>query len=303
MFAIGFILMFTFAFMESFNYKKIINYIEIKNFLTFVLSFTAFLISIFIFLISIDFDLSSNVLKDNLIIFKDWRFILIIFSEFFGIWLFRKNYEINGNNLTAVNFALFLSLVLVPIYSFFLNDLLGFQSTITVGYKSPLEFYVFTGLIFILVVLFFMDKLKNKINNIFILFLLPVVFSNNMFITSKIMQTYNPFFSYSIIVFCLSIMFLIFSIKNKELKKIKKEHTKIICFLSLSWMIAIPCNTLAVKFLAVEFVTLLKRVSQLISGLILDRMYNQHNTNFSLKDYIVIGFILFLGLGLYILRG
>ena len=303
MFAIGFLLMFTFAFLESFNFKKISNHANIKNVLTFTLTFTGFLISLIIFLISINFDLTSPILKENMKLFQDWRFWLIIFSEGFGIWLFRKNYEINGNNLTAINFALFLSLVLIPIYGFFLNDLLGFESTITVGYKSITEFFVFTGLILLCVILFFVDKLKDKINNPFILFLLPVIFSNNMFITSKLMQSYDAFFAYSFVVLGMATLFFILAIKAKEFKNVKKEHTKIISFLIFTWCIAIPANTLAVKFLAVEFVTLLKRVSQLISGLILDKMYNQHNTKFSNKDYFVIGFILFLGFGLYILRG
>lgn len=250
-----------------------------------------------------NFDLSSPVLKENLKLFEDWRFFLIIASEAFGVWLFRKNYEINGNNLTAINFSLFLSLVLVPIYGFFLNDLLGFQSTITIGYKSTTEFLIFTGLILFCVILFFIDKLKGEINNLFILFLLPIIFSNNMFVTSKLMQSYDPFFAYSFVVLFMGLLFLFLAIKSKEFKNLNKSHIKIISFLFVTWIVAIPANTLTVKFLAVEFVTLLKRVSQLISGLILDKMYNQNNTNFSLKYYFVIGFILFLGLGLYILRG
>tara|TARA_Y100000034_G_scaffold37315_2_gene45890 strand:- start:10326 stop:11237 length:912 start_codon:yes stop_codon:yes gene_type:complete len=303
MFAIGFVLMFTFAYLEAFNFKKISFNLEIKNVLTFILPFTGFLISIIIFLISINFDLSSPVIKENLVLLKDWRFYIVILSEIFGVWLFRKNYEINGNNLTAINFALFLSLVLVPVYSYFLSDLLGFQKTIMIGYQSPIEFYVFTGLILLSVIIFFFDKLKGKINNIFILFLLPVIFSNNMFVTSKIMQTYDPFFSYSIIVFFIALLFFIMAIKSKEFSKVNRSHLKLISYLSISWMIAIPANTIAVKLLAVEFVTLLKRVSQLISGLILDKMYNKNNNKFSIKDYFIIFFILFLGLGLYVLRG
>ena len=40
-----------------------------------------------------------------------------------------------------------------------------------IGYQSPIEFYMFTGLRLLSVVILFFDKLKGKINNIFILFL------------------------------------------------------------------------------------------------------------------------------------
>lgn len=162
--------MFTFAYLEAFNFKKISFNLEVKNVLTFSLHFTGFLISIIIFLISINFNLSSPIIKENIVLLQDWRFYIIILSEILGAWLFRKNYEVNGDNLTAINFALFLSLALVPMYSYFFSDLLGFDKTIMIGYQSPLEFYIFTGLILLSVVVFFFDKLKGKINNIFLLF-------------------------------------------------------------------------------------------------------------------------------------
>ena len=34
-----------------------------------------------------------------------------ILAEICGVWLSRKNYEVNGDNITAISFALFLSLI------------------------------------------------------------------------------------------------------------------------------------------------------------------------------------------------
>lgn len=251
---------------------------------------------------TIFFSFQNTDLSEQTKIFEDYRFYMAVFSEIIGVWLARKNYEVNGTNMVAINFSLFFSLILVPIYAFFLNDLLGFEKTLTINYNSSNEFWLFIGLMTVLTVFFFIDKLKGKINNLLVLVLLPIVLSNSMFITGKLMQEYNGFFAYGSCVTIIAILFLSLSFKNKEIKNLEKKHLKTISIIVGSWVIAIPANTYAVKLLAVEFVTLLKRISQIIVGVILDKMYGNKN-NLNLKDKIIIVLMVSLGCYLYYKRG
>ena len=141
MFGIGFLFMFVVSFCESFNMKQISLEQNVKNFLTFVLAATGAIVSFTIF-----FSFQNTDLSEQTKIFEDYRFYMAVFSEIIGVWLARKNYEVNGTNMVAINFSLFFSLILVPIYAFFLNDLLGFEKTLTINYNSSNEFWLFIGL-------------------------------------------------------------------------------------------------------------------------------------------------------------
>jgi hypothetical protein len=297
MFALGFLLIFTLALFESLNIKKISINLKIKNFLTFVMSFTGFTICcVFYFLLE---ERTTNL---DYSIFNDWRFYFALSSEILGIYLSRKNYEVNGNNITLINVSLFFSLVLVPLYAFFFNDFFNFQNAINIEYKSNTEFYLFIGAMTILTTLFMVDKIKGKVNNLPVLIMLPITLSNSMYVSGKLMQEYNGFLVYGLIVFFVSLFFLFLALKNKEISKIKKEDTKTILFIMAAWIIAIPANTFAVKILAIEFLTLLKRISQIIVGLIMDKIY-KNNIQLKLKDKVILILIFVLGMTLYYLRG
>lgn len=303
MFSIGFFMMFCLAFAETIKMKRIATLLEVKNFMTFVSGFTAFIISAAIFL-AIWYEYpSGGFLDENLDVFSDWRFYVALISETLGLYIARRNYEMNGNNITAINFALFFSLVLVPIYSFFFSSLFGFKDTIEINFQSQLEFWIFVGFMLVLTITFFADKLKGKIRNVGLLCLLPIILSNSMFFTGKLMQTYEGFFVYALITLNTSIIFLTIGFQQGEWRRLERKHLRPALFISGIWAMAIPLNTLAVKVLAVEFVTLLKRVSQIISGVIVDKIYKNHEASLSVKDRWVVGLMLASGLTLYWLRG
>lgn len=297
MFIIGFILMLSVSFGEMFNMKKATLTKDIKNLMTANFIFSGFFITTIIFFV----DHQNNVSQAKEL-FSDWRLYVGIIAEIIGVWLSRKNYEVNGENMTAISFALFLSLVIVPIFSFLFTDLFSFKSSVSVKYQSVWEFVVFVVVSLILVITFFIDKLKSKINNVGLLFALPIVLSTSMFFTSKMMQVYPGVLYYGIIGFALLSFFFIAAIRTKELNNFNKSHLKDTLIVSGVSVIILPLNLIVIKLLAVEFLILVKRVAQIINAVILDKIY-KNNNHLCLKDRIVIVLICMLGFSLYYFRG
>lgn len=302
MFAVGFIFLFVLSFIEALNLKKISEKKEVNNFLVLVLSFSGFLVSLISFLIMSSIEGTEIDFVKESELFKNPIFYIALLSEIIGIILARKNYEVNSCNMTAINFSLFFSLAIVPIYSFFFSDLYGFGDNLKVNYQSNTEFVMFVSGMTLLTILYFFDKVKGKINSIYWLIPYPLVLSNSMFVTSSLMQQYNGFFVYGSIVLSLSFVFLFLSIRKREFKNITKEHLKLSVFLFLGWTIAIPANTFAVKILAVEFVNILKRLCQIITGTILDKAYKNTN-NHHWKDKYIIGLMFIFSFLFYYYRG
>ena len=301
MFAIGFLLLFCLSFCENYN-MRVAGNSDIRNVYTFFITFSGAVISLIIFLLLSYYNSTIlEVYNKNIGIIYDPRFQITIVLEMFGIWLARKNHKVNKNNITAINFSLFFSLALVPIFAFLGDSILGFENTLKIGYKSNLEFVLFVSFMTLLTILYFIDKLKNEINNKLLLVLFPIVLSSTMFLSGKLMQTYESFFTTFLITFSVSIFYFLLALYKKEFSVLNREHTKPLMIICSSWMIALPMNTLAVKILAIEFVTLLKRMAQLIVGIILDKKYNK-SKKIKLKDKIIIFFILFIGFLVYYYR-
>ena len=289
---------------ETYNQRAIALTKDVKNILTFMLSMSGMMgcIVMYFLLPIISNDFLYNI-EDDLMALRDWRLYCAFIFEFIGFYLVRKNYEINGRNITAINMSLMFSLILVPIYSFFFSDFLGFSSTIAVNYTSNLEFYLFIGVITILTTVFIYDKISaKKISNIPLLLILPISMSNSMFLTGKLMQTYNSFFIGGLIMIPLSIAFIIMAVRKKELKNYtKRKHMSISIKIFAICFFMQPLNSIIVKIIAIEFLTLLKRISQVIAGVIFDKIYN-HEIALSTKDKITIFLIIFAGFSLYFFR-
>lgn len=285
------------SFGEMFNMKKATLTKEIKNLMTANFIFSGFLITAIIFFA----DYQNNISQAKEL-FSDWRLYAGILAEIIGVWLSRKNYEVNGGNITAISFALFLSLVIVPIFSFLFTDIFAFKSSVSVKYHSVWEFIIFVVVSLILVIIFFIDKFKRKINNIGLLFSLPIVLSTSMFFTSKMMQVYPGVLYYGLIGFALLTFFFIAAIRSNELNNYNKSHIKDTLIVSGVSIVILPLNLIVIKLLAVEFLILFKRVGQIINAVILDKIYKNDN-HLCLKDKIVIFLICLLGFSLYYLRG
>jgi hypothetical protein len=225
-----------------------------------------------------------------------------VILEYLGLLLMRQNYVVNGNNVTAINFSLFFSLTLVPVISYYGSDFLGFSETIKVNYKSQTEFFAFTSILTVLVLVYFADKLKGHINNWLYLLSTPVVFSASMFLTAKMMQANNAYIVAFIVCAIKFTALTVTFISKKEHAAINKEHIKPLLKLCCSGIIIFPLSTLIVQLIAVEFITLLKRIAQIITGAITDKIYGNAGT-INKKDFIVIIMMLTIGFIMYYFRG
>ena len=267
---------------EIFNFRKISKFNNIKNLLT-----STFVGSGFIITLAIIFINSKNI-NEYLEIFSDWRLYIGLCLEIFGVWLTRKNYELNHHSVTAINFSLFFGIILVPLLSFYVTDFFGFSSGINLKYSSVSQLYLFLIIFLVLMIAYFFDKIKGHINNIYVLLLMPLSLSCSMFWTTKMMQIYEGIIYYALVGFSLLIFFLSASILNKEYKNLHFSQIKTFVVISSFSALILPLNILAIKYLAVEFVTLFKRISQLLVAINIDKNHIKIN----LKDKFVIALLI-----------
>jgi hypothetical protein len=232
----------------------------------------------------------------------DYRIYLCVTLECVGLIAMRQNYLKNGNNVTAINFCMFFSLALVPILSYFASDALGFADTIKVNYRSQSELWLFTGILTTLVFVYFYDKIKGHINDWFYLLLTPLILSNTMFISSKLMQTYNPYVVGTFIFIITLFIYAGACLLKAEHKCLARTHVIPLTRIFIGGTLTYPLNVTVVQIIAVEFIVLLKRTSQIISGVVTDKIYGNKNT-VNKKDVVVIALVLATGLSLYYMRG
>jgi hypothetical protein len=277
-FIFGFLLLLFISYGEIFNFRTISKFNNIKNILTSVFVGSGFVITLAIIFIN------SKEINTHLEVFKDWRLYIGLCLEIFGVWLTRKNYELNHDNVTAINFSLFFGIILVPLISFYLTDLFNFSSGINLKYASVGQLYSFLVVFLVLMIAYFFDKLKGHINNVYILFLMPISLSCSIFWTTKMMQVYEGIIYYALVGFSLLCFFSIAAILNKEYKNLHSSQTKTFMVIASFSALILPLNILAIKYLAVEFVTLFKRISQLLVAINIDRKHKK----VIIKDKIVI---------------
>ena len=251
--------MFLLSFLENFIYKKV-NELKNRNFhssiLFFISTFTLFLIY-FIF---------YEYSKEDFNFLYEWKFYLLIILELLVFYLYRENYHQNKNNFTMINMFVFSTIYLMPILAFFYNPLFSFDNTLDIKYDSVIEVIVFSSVLFILSMVYYLDKIKNKeIKNLKLLIFLLFTLLNTMYFSVKTIQTFNGFLVYGFIHIIIALYFLILS--KKETKDITAKRIG----LYLIWPFLYVLYFFAAGLVAVEFITIFKRISQIISAMILDK--------------------------------
>jgi|GEM_PF-7115160 len=275
--------MFSVAFFENFLFKQI-NKLDNRNFhssiLFFISSFTLFVLyNLFFEYKAIDFSF-----------FYDWKFYLLVVLELLVFYLYRENYHQNKTNYTMVNMFVFSTIYLMPILAFLYNFIFEFNTTLDIKYDTFFEALIFSFTLFVLTLIYYIDKIKNKeVNNLKLLILLLVVLLNTLYFSVKMVQTYNGYLVYSFIH--LSIAFYFLNSSRKELKTISYKR---LGFYSLFPFIYVFYFS-AAALVSVEFITIFKRVSQIISAMILDRRIVR-------KDAILIFLILLTTLIFYLYK-
>lgn len=298
MLALSFTMLMFMTMVSSLNFKSISSISEIKNIASFVLILGNICMgSIFCFAL-VDYQEFITSVSE---LSKDYRMYACIILEYIGLIALRTNYKANGNNVTAINFSLFFSLSIVPILAFYLNEPLGFENTMQINYKSSNEFLAFTSGLTVLVLLYFVDKIKGHIAHWGHLLFTPVIMSVNIFLTAKMMQDNNPYVVSIIICMTNLIIISLSLINSNEFKELKQEHKKPLLKVFAGGNFVYPLNAVVVQLIAVEFITILKRIAQIITGVITDKIYKNENT-VNKKDIIIIILIFIIGVTMYYLR-
>ena len=274
--------MFFHAFLENFLYKKI-NNLTNKNFHSSLMFLVSSITLFLIFLIFFEID------KSDFLFLKDWKFYLLTFLEIGVFYLYRENYNQNKDNYTMVNMFVFSTIYLMPILAFFYNQIFSFDTKLNIEYESFFEVFIFSFVLFVLTTTYYVSKIKDKeIKNLKLLLLLVFVLLNTMYFAVKNVQTYNGFLIYSFIQIIISINFFILSKKEKESYEFKIKNF-LFYFL---WPIYFVLFFLAAALMSVEFVTISKRVSQIVSAMLLDRKVLK-------KDLYLIGLIILITIIFY----
>ncbi len=239
----------------------------------------------------------EEIFKENLKIFNDPFLYLTIFIEVSAGSCMLLNYKYNGKNLTAINFSLFLSIIIIPIFVFISNYFEFFKNSLTLKYNNIYETFIFIGTIFILIVIYFYDKIKFQgLERLSVFFMSPILATIALYLAINMLQTYSQFFYVFVVLFFMSINFFVFSLLFKEKNRINKNNLKKIGTISLIALPAIPLNSFGLSMLPVELATIFKRLSQLISGIFFD-YYFENKINLKFKDVIVI--ILIFSISIY----
>lgn len=272
--------MFFHAFLENFLYKRI-NTLVNKNFQSSLMFLISSIVLFFIYLTFYGFN------SQDFHFLKDWKFYLLCFLEIGVFYLYRENYNQNKDNYTMVNMFVFSTIYLMPIMAFFYNEIFNFDKSLNIKYNSFFEAFIFSFILFVLTTIYYISKIKNKeIKNLKLLVLLIFILLNTMYFAVKNVQTYNGFLIYSFIQVIIAINFFYFA-RNES----KKITLKDFSFFFL-WPAYFVLFFLAAGLMSVEFVTISKRISQIISAMILDKRIVR-------KDFILIVLIFIVTLVFY----
>jgi len=209
-------------------------------------------------------------------IFTDARFLLVLLFEAAAFLIARQNYHHNHQNMTIINASLFSSLIFIPIIAFGLSSWLNFENTPSLTFDTPLELAVYIVGLTSLLLLYFAPKIKEKngINNWAYIFTTPLVLACTLFLSTKTMQTYNPGYSYALISLFIVFLSLTLAKSAREFTHASKIEHRRGLKLFFTYCVTLPGYTLGIKLMAVELVAVFVRLSQVISGIALDRFHN-----------------------------
>lgn len=234
------------------------------------------------------FDYKNMTFKlDKFNFFNDYRFYLGVFfsvlTQQFQIRLFKAN----ENNLSYVKFGDFIFLSLVPIFSFLSLDILNFQDANNINY-SFIEMISFS--LTLLILSFFLFKNKIKTNSLkkpllLVYYILSGVMA--VVILSKLMQIHNAAAVYISSMLINFFIWIILASKTKEYKKFKIENLKIFFIFALLYLIYSVFNLFAIKYLPVEYITILRTVFAIFIVSFLD-LYNNKVFNLTKKDVFIL---------------
>lgn len=186
-------------------------------------------------------------------------------------FLFREAYYQYHNNYTIVNLFTFSTVYLMPIYSYFLNQIIPLNNDVTI-LTNLNDSIIATIILFVGSALYFKGKFKsNQIHNLRVLLLLSFVILNTFYFGLKTIQTYNSTLLYTFVMLFIALKFLFLSFYTKEKQRILKPNLKRLKYAFFAKTFFHILYIKAIAFIPVEIAPIVRRIAQLSSGLILDK--------------------------------
>lgn len=249
---------------KNINEAKNRNFITTLNFVSILIFFTA--VSLIPTILATDnFEFS----KEFSFLFNKW-FYFVLILELAGQWLYREAYYIYKDRFTIVNMFMFSTVFLMPVYAFMLNKVINLDHSVT-AIKSLNEALITSSLLFISMIIYFYDKFKFKeIKDVKILLVLSFTMLNCLYFTTKLIQSYNGVFVYIFIMVVLMCYFFALTLKAKEELKVTKNKKATYGLLLVRPFLALAYIK-GVAYIPVEIAPIVRRLSQLSAGVIIDK--------------------------------
>lgn len=282
---IGFSLILIYTIYENIFYKKGNK----KENLNIEYSKIFFIVFICLFLVEIIKNIYLNK-ELNVSFLIDYRYYFYLFFELVGMFLLNVSYQKNKENFLIVNFSMFTTVLITPILVLFLDPLLGFEKTMKVDlFKNNFILISYIGIVFILMISYFKDKIKFGLIKSPVIILITVIsLLLSFYIDVKILQTYEfNFLIPAVFEFGLSLLYLIVGFRKKEKLEFKFNIKEGIIY-SVFTIIFISGMTI----LSVELAVLFRRISLIISGVLMD------NKKIKRKDLLII--LSICGIGIFL---
>lgn len=256
---------------EGIVYKNI-NGAQNRNFITFLYSLAVvigLLVVSFLPTVLITGEFDYN--KEFSFLYSKWFYFQILL-ECCGAWLYREAYYIYKDKYTVVNMFMFSTVFMMPIYAFIMNQVIDLNHDVT-SIESFKEASIISLFLFIATVIYFYNKFKFKeIKDLKILVVLAFTMLNCLYFSTKLIQSYNGVLVYVFICLIIALNFLILAYKAKEEFKVIEKKKQTWFLLSVKpFMQLIYIKSMF--FIPVELTPIVRRLSQLISGIIIDRTF------------------------------
>jgi hypothetical protein len=268
---------------------------QIKNLLT--LSMTLTVSTLLFFQYFIDYN-DFSFLFEKFVFLKDPLLYITLSLNCLSQYLARKTEKYNERNLIFSQFANFVLIALVPVFSYFVIKMFHFENTIEVSYNNIFEMFGISSILFILSFLFFSDKMKSKsIVRVDVLIAFMFVSTLNFVLINKLMQMYNTEAVYFCSMFFNSIVWIAMAGQNKEVSMVEKRHLPMFVLFGFVYIFYSYINIIIVNFLPSEHIAIFKTLSAVLSTAFFDFLRAKKLT-LNKKDLFIL-FLIFATLFLF----
>jgi hypothetical protein len=207
------------------------------------------------------------------------------------------NYRDNKGNMTAVKMAIFSSIFVVPIISYFFTDMLNFSSTIVINYSTFSEMFIITSAIIIIYIVLFSGRVSATIKNPTILILMSIFLPIAIFMAVKNMQLFNSYLFFSLISLSNMILYTTWAFIKKESFKQIGSNKKDYLFVFSTSIIIFSLFPYVASMISAEFFTILKRIFSIKIAVFFDA--KDRNISFlkvlTKKEVICLSLLILIG--------